>query len=121
MQSRRFLFNGLAGLAVCLCAQLPTAATADDFSAIHGYWQGTHTACGTFSDDFVDIDANGAQFFESTCALKSATRQGDNVYVLKQQCEGFEEETWESTHRFTLTGKNALDLDGQPLHKCKRP
>ena len=117
---RNSLKNALL-LAMVLWTYSTLAAAAEDFSPIHGYWQGTHTACGTFSDDYVDINVNGAQFFESTCTLTSATKEAENVYTLKQQCEGFEEETWETSNRFTLTAADSLDIDGQPMRRCERP
>ncbi len=108
----------VGGLAL---AVLAGTAFADDFSAIHGYWQGFHTACGTWSDDFVDIDAKGAQFFESTCRLISATKTGDQHYVLVQKCEGFEEETWDMTIELRLTAGDRLSVDGSERQRCPRP
>ena len=87
-------------------------------SPIHGSWQGTHTPCRQVSDDTWQIDATGASAYESSCRVRSVTRQG-NRFTLRQRCQYFEEFANETTV-FRLVNRNELEIEGRRYRRCGR-
>jgi len=100
--------------------KIPTAAAKTDIKALHGYWLNKGTPCSTPSFDSWTIDASGASGYESSCALRSATRKG-KVFTLKQRCEYFENEVKDETIRVRIISRKEIDISGTRYKKCPRP